>query len=63
MSKSASKPKAVRGRPRVKQIKVRQNISIDPATLKKARKMAFNEGFALSTWLARMVEENAKTKL
>lgn len=59
MSTQSTPPKAKRGRKPVKIKKVRQNISIDQNTLKKARKMAFNDHLALSTWLARLVEEKA----
>lgn len=46
-----------RGRPPVKTTKVRQNISIDPVTLKKARRMAFESGLALSTWIDQLIRE------
>jgi len=46
---------ARRGAPRKKITKVRQNISITPAILKAAQKLAFNEGLSLSSWLEQLV--------
>lgn len=37
--------------------KVRQNITIDPGTLKKAKRMAFADGLALSTWIDQLIRE------
>jgi len=48
-----TKPK--RGAPKKKVTKVRQNISINPAVLKAAQKLACADGLSLSTWLEQLV--------
>lgn len=53
MSTAARKP----GRPRQAVLKTRQNITIHPAVLKKAKRMAFVEGLSLSTWIEQMLRE------
>lgn len=52
---------ARRGRPKSQKPKVRQNITMDPAILKKARRLAFANGLALSTWIDQLIREKAAT--
>lgn len=61
MSKATKTPTGKRGRPRVKITKARQTITMEPAVLNAARKMAANDGLALSTWLNQLVRERAVT--
>ena len=35
---------------------------MEPAVLKAARKLAFNEGLALSTWLNQLVRNHVQSK-
>ena len=54
-AKQASKRKGIIGAPKKKVTKVRTNISIDPAVLKRGQRMAFEDGRSFSTWLEQMV--------
>tara|TARA_B110000503_G_C7109554_1_gene397486 strand:+ start:778 stop:960 length:183 start_codon:yes stop_codon:yes gene_type:complete len=56
MSKQAIPTK--RGAPKKKTLKVRQNISINPAVLKAGQKIAFDAGLSFSTWLEQLIREN-----
>jgi hypothetical protein len=47
-----------RGAPKKRVIKVRQNISINPAILKAGQKIAFASGLSFSTWLEQLIREN-----
>jgi predicted HicB family RNase H-like nuclease len=46
-----------RGRPAKQVLKARQNITISPAVLKKAKRMSFADGLSLSSWIERVVRE------
>jgi hypothetical protein len=57
MSKSSNTISAKRGRPRLKSLKTRQNISIDARVLKLGRKLAFGDGLSFSAMLEKMVRD------
>ena len=54
-AKQTESPKPKRGAPKKKITKIRTNISINPAVLKSAQKLAFAGGVSLSTWLEQLV--------
>ena len=54
-AKHTTQTKGSRGAPKKKVTKIRTNISIDPAILKRGQKMAFDDGRSFSTWLEKMV--------
>ncbi len=62
MSKTTTQTAPRRGRPRLKTLKTRQNITIDPTVLKHAQKMAFSEGLGLSTLIEQMLRERIQQK-
>jgi predicted HicB family RNase H-like nuclease len=55
MSTPTITPAKKRGRPTVKITRIRQNISVSPDVIKKAKKLAWDEGLSLSTWIEQMV--------
>jgi len=54
-SQPPTPPAKKRGRPTKKVTRIRQNISVSPDIIKKAKKLAFAEGLSLSTWIEQMV--------
>jgi predicted HicB family RNase H-like nuclease len=50
-----------RGRPAKQVLKARQNITITPTVLKKAKRMAFVDGLSLSSWIEQLVREKLET--
>jgi predicted HicB family RNase H-like nuclease len=55
MSNEAAPKAKRRGRPSMRTKRIRQNISVSPDIIKKAKKIAFDERLSLSTWIEQMI--------
>ena len=49
-----------RGAPKKRVLKIRQNMTLAPEIVKAARKLAFNEGLSLSTWIEQLVRAKVR---
>lgn len=59
--KKPQPPKGKRGAPKKQVTKSRIQICLDPAIHELAKKAAFAEGMALSTWIERLARQNMTT--